>query len=409
MLEPEIRGEAGGRRFATSLQALLAPQARLDRVCAATPRLARASVKPAGTVSGPLASDRFQAVGKEPSTEVEGIDSEGVERWFAENVPDASPPFGYERITGGRSNLTFRVTDEDGGTWALRRPPLSGALSSAHDMGREHRVVSALTPTEVPVPDAVALCEDESVTGVPFYVMDFVEGPVLRDEETACREFSEDERRKIGESVVDALVTLHSVEPDEVGLGELGRKWDYVERQLKRWHGQWKQSKTREIEAIDDVHRRLSQNVPEQQRATIAHGAYRLDNLILSPAGAIAAIVDWELCTLGDPLADVGLLHVYWSQPGDEVLPLGSAPTTAPGFPDRGELTERYAERSGLDLSTLDFYVALGYWKLAIILEGVYARYAQGGYGESDEEIEHFPRVVEALADSAARSSAEMG
>ena len=348
-------------------------------------------------------------MGEAERTEVEGVDREAVERWFEENVPGARPPLRFDRITGGRSNLTFRVTDEDGGTWALRRPPLSGGLSSAHDMGREHGVISALTPTDVPVPDAVALCEDESVNEVPFYVMDFVEGPVLRDETAACQELSEDERGPIGEAVVDALATLHGLEPADVGLGELGRREGYVERQLKRWHGQWEQSKTRELATIDEVHRRLSDRVPEQQRVAIVHGDYRLDNLILSAEGRIAAIVDWELCTLGDPLADLGLLSVYWSRPGDELTPLGSAPTMAAGFPERDAIAERYAERTGLDLAELDFYVALGYWKLAVILEGVYARYVGGGYGETDEEVEAFPRTVDQLAEAAEGAAAQLG
>src|SRR4029078_11785171 len=182
---------------------------------------------------------------------------------------------------------------------------------------------------------------------------------------------------------VARLVAIPSVDPDAVGLGDLGRKEDYVARQLRRWHGQWEKSKTRELEVIDDVHRRLSERIPEQGPATIVHGDYRPDNLILSADGEIAAVVDWELCTLGDPLADVGMLMVYWSDPGDEFTPLFEPATVAPGFQKREELRDRYAERSGRDLSELDFYVALGYWKLAIILEGVFARYAAGPRGEA--------------------------
>ena len=201
--------------------------------------------------------------------------------------------------------------------------------------------------------------------------------------------------------MVDTLVAIHAVDPDAVGLGDLGRKEDYVARQLHRWHGQWEKSKTRELAAIDDVHERLAARIPEQGPATIVHGDYRLDNMILSPSGEVAAVVDWELCTLGDPLADVGLLMVYWPERGDETIALGQPANLAPGFPTREELKARYAERSGRDLSQLDFFVALGYWKLAIILEGVYARYAAGAYGKADEGIQQFARLVERLAEAA--------
>jgi len=331
----------------------------------------------------------------------EGIDRGGVEAWFAEHVPTARLPLSFERISGGHSNLTYGVRDAGSGRWALRRPPLGKRLGSAHDMGREHRVVSALAPTPVPVAPVVGLCEDESVNGAPFYVMEFVEGPILRGLTEAGAFPDEADRRAIGERVVDTLVEIHAVDPDAAGLGELGRKEDYVARQLHRWQGQWEKSKTRELPVIDEVHERLAARIPEQGPATIVHGDYRLDNMILTPAGEVAAVVDWELCTLGDPLADVGLLMVYWPEAGEELVALGQPATLAPGFPKREELKARYAERSGRDLSQLDFFVALGYWKLAIILEGVYARYAAGGYGKVDPGIEAFARLVERLAEAA--------
>jgi aminoglycoside phosphotransferase (APT) family kinase protein len=338
----------------------------------------------------------------------EGIDRAGVEGWFAANLPEAASPLSFARISGGRSNLTFRVSDSEGRAWALRRPPLGKRLGSAHDMGREHRVISALQGTPVPVPPVVGLCEDESVNGAPFYVMGFVEGPVLRSA-TEAGGFDEAERRAIGERVVDTLVAIHEVEPDAVGLGDLGRKEAYVERQLKRWHGQWKKSKTRELDLVDDVHARLSARIPEQGPATIVHGDYRLDNMILSPGGEVGAVVDWELCTLGDPMADIGMLLVYWSEEGDDFMPLFAPATIAPGFPTRDQVSARYAERSGRDLSQIDFFVALGYWKLAIILEGVYARYASGQYGKTDEGFEEFARIVERLAAAADEAERRLG
>jgi aminoglycoside phosphotransferase (APT) family kinase protein len=330
----------------------------------------------------------------------DGIDRAGVEGWFEENVAEVELPLSFERISGGRSNMTFGVRDAAGHAWALRRPPLGKRLGSAHDMGREFYAISSLQDTPVPVPPVVGLCEDESVNGAPFYVMGFVEGPILRSVDDA-EAFDEGERKAIGERVVDTLVAIHEVDPDAVGLGELGRKEAYVERQLRRWQGQWEKSKTRELSSVDEVHERLSARIPEQGPATIVHGDYRLDNMILAPSGEVAAVVDWELCTLGDPLADVGMLLVYWSEASDDFMPLFAPATIAPGFPKRDEVRKRYAERSGRDLTEIDFFVALGYWKLAIILEGVYARYASGQYGKTDEGFEEFARIVERLADAA--------
>ena len=331
----------------------------------------------------------------------EGIDRAGVETWLARQVPDVEPPLSFERIAGGRSNLTYEVSDASGRRWALRRPPLGERLASAHDMSREHRIISALQGTDVPVPPVVGLCEDPAVNGDPFYVMEFVEGPILRSRQDAEESFDEEQLATIGDRVVDTLVAIHAVDPDAVGLGDLGRKQDYVARQLHRWQGQWEKSKSRELPVVDDVHRRLEGRIPPQGPATIVHGDYRLDNTILARSGEVAAVVDWELCTLGDPLADIGLLLVYWSQAEDELTPLLNPPTTASGFPDRAHLSRRYAELSGRDLSEIDFYVALGYWKLAVILEGVFARYAAGQYGKSDEAYQEFAKIVERLAEAA--------
>ncbi len=338
----------------------------------------------------------------------DGIDPAGVTAWFEANVPGAKPPLSFDRISGGRSNLTFGVTDSAGSRWALRRPPLGKRLGNAHDMGREHRVISALQDTDVPVPPVIGLCEDESVNDAPFYVMGFLPGPILRSAEEADA-FDEPQRKAIGERVVDTLVRIHDVDVDAVGLGDLGRKEAYVERQLKRWQGQWEKSKTRELPLVDDVHDRLAARIPEQGPATIVHGDYRLDNMILDDSGEVAAVVDWELCTLGDPLADVGLLLVYWSEPGDDFMPLFAPATIAPGFPSRDDVRARYAERSGRNLAEIDFFVALGYWKLAVILEGVYARYSGGQYGKTDDAFEEFAKIVERLAEAADAAIKKLG
>jgi aminoglycoside phosphotransferase (APT) family kinase protein len=345
----------------------------------------------------------------EAGAEVEGIDAERVGAWLEANVAGATAPFAYERIAGGRSNLTYRVTDSAGHAWALRRPPLGKALGSAHDMGREHTVVSAMAATDVPVAPIAGYCTDESVNEAPFYVMEFVEGPILRQRPDADAFPDEADRRAIGERVVDTLVAIHRVVPDEVGLGDLGKKEDYVKRQLRRWQGQWEKSKTREIPLVEQVHDKLAERIPEQGPAAIVHGDYRLDNMILTDSGEVAAVVDWELCTLGDPLADVGLLLVYWGEEGDSLLPLFEPATMAPGFPSRAEVRERYAERSGRDLGEIDFYVALGYWKLAIILEGVYSRYVKGQYGKPEAGFEEFGRNVGKLAEAADDAVARLG
>jgi aminoglycoside phosphotransferase (APT) family kinase protein len=336
---------------------------------------------------------------------VDGIDAAGVGAWFGAQVPAAAAPLTYERIAGGHSNLTYRVADAADHEWALRRPPLGKTLSSAHDMAREHRVVSALGGTGVPVPPTLGLCEDESVNGAPFYVMEFVRGPVLRGTSEAEQSFpDEGDRHEIGLRVADTLAGIHAVDPDAVGLGDLGRKEDYVARQLRRWYGQWEKSKTRELPAIDRVHEALAARIPAQEGASIVHGDYRLDNMILTDSGEVAAVVDWELCTLGDPLADVGTLMAYWPERGQEDISIGMPANLAPGFPTRKEIAARYAETSGRDLADLDFFTALGYWKLAIILEGVYARYSAGGYGKegAGDGFEAFARLVERLAETAA-------
>lgn len=341
--------------------------------------------------------------------DVQGIAAERVTAWFEANVAGVQPPLAFELIAGGHSNLTYKVTDAAGGSWVLRRPPLGQILPTAHDMGREFRIISGLGPTPVPVPPAIGFCDDETVNDKPFYVMGYVEGHIIRDGGTAGRVFSPEQRRIAGESLVDVLAAIHAVNPDDVGLGELGRRDGYIERQLKRWHSQWEKSKTREIPAVDDVYEQLRSSVPEQGPATIVHGDYRLDNTMLGDDGRVKAVLDWEICTLGDPLADVGLLMVYWSDPGDEMAALVSSPTALDGFPRRADLTARYAEKSGRDLSQLSYYVAFGYWKLACILEGVYARYAGGAMGESKGDgssgFEAFAEQVVRLAE-AARSAA---
>jgi len=331
---------------------------------------------------------------------LEGIDAPAVSAWLTGTVPDLSPPFAFELIAGGRSNLTYRVTDANGRSVALRRPPVSHVLPTAHDMTREHTVLSALGPTEVPVPETLGLCADPTVNGAPFYVMSFVEGHIIRDQHSAA-ELDEDVRRRAGDSLVDTLARLHAVDIDRVGLGGFGRRDGYIARQLKRWHGQFTQSTVDGATGpavIDRVHQLLAGRIPAQQGVGIVHGDYRLDNTVLGDDGTVRAVLDWEICTLGDPLADLGLLLVYWAEPGDaQAALLGVAPTVLPGFATRDQLVARYAAASGRDVSGIAFYKAFGYWKLACILQGVHARYAGGAAAGDRSGADHFADHVGTL------------
>ncbi len=333
---------------------------------------------------------------------VPGVDVANVTDWLVGNVPGAVAPFSFAMITGGHSNLTIEVTGADGERYVLRRPPLGHVLASAHDMGREHRVISGLQGSAVPVPPVVGFCADPDVNGAPFYVMRFVDGAVLRDRTEAEATLDEAGRALAGESLVDTLAAIHAVDLDATGLTDLGRHEGYVERQLKRWYGQWNQARTRELPAIDRVHDGLLGRIPEQGPATLVHGDYRLDNCMVDRSGTVIAVLDWEICTLGDPMGDLGLLQVYWTGPTDDASAWAGAATTAAGFWDRRQLAERYAEVSGRSIDDLDFYVAFAYWKLACILEGVYSRYLGGALGQRDAaELEPFKAQVDAAAHAA--------
>ena len=301
--------------------------------------------------------------------------------WLEANVDGAVGPFTAELIGGGRSNLTFTVTGADGRRLVVRRPPLGHVLATAHDVAREHRIIAALGPTPVPVPAALGLCTDEAVNGAPFYVMGFVDGEVLDTPEKG-RRLEPAVRAAASQHLINVLADLHAVDIDDVGLGDLARRHGYIERQLKRWTTQWANSKTRELPAIDEVAARLAARVPPEHEVVIAHGDYRFGNCLTDAAtGRIAAVLDWELCTLGDPLADVGYLAVYWTDPGAPGR-RHNDPSGAPGFPTYAELLEGYAARTGRDVSAIDFYVAFASWRLAVISEGVYARYLHGAMGD---------------------------
>jgi aminoglycoside phosphotransferase (APT) family kinase protein len=304
-------------------------------------------------------------------TELPGLDLDRLAAYL-----DKGPLTG-ELIPGGRSNLTYLVSDGEH-RWVLRRPPLGHVLATAHDMTREHRVISALAGTAVPVPAVELLCTDTEVLGAPFYLMEEVPGAALRDRKQ-CDWLTPSDAAFLAHRLVDVLADLHAVDPASVGLSDFGRPDGFLKRQVSRWGKQLDASRSRELPGIDDLHDRLADSVPESVRATIIHGDYRLDNVLVTRSPlAISAVLDWEMATLGDPLADLGLLHVYWHGLNIENDPITGTVPSMPGFPDAGELVARYAERTGADVSGLGWYIAFGYFKLAVILEGIHYRYTTG-------------------------------
>lgn len=285
-------------------------------------------------------------------------------------------PLTARLIEGGRSNLTYAVTD-GASRWVVRRPPLGHVLATAHDMKREHRVISALHHgTDVPVPTPVLLCEDTDVLGAPFYVMDFVEGTPFRTAEELAPLGAERTRAAVL-GLVDTLVDLHSVDPEAVGLGDFGRPDGFLDRQLRRWGKQLDASRNRDLAGIDELHAALGRQLPVSPAATVVHGDYRLDNVLIGEDDQIKAILDWEMSTLGDPLTDLGLLVMYSTK---LQLPDSPISTTAgaAGHPEAAELIERYAARSGRDVSAVSWYTAFAWFKLAVILEGIHYRYTLG-------------------------------
>jgi aminoglycoside phosphotransferase (APT) family kinase protein len=302
-----------------------------------------------------------------------GLDLTSVSEWIGDLGIGAVSPLTFERVGNGQSNLTYAVQDAGNSRWVLRRPPLGHLLASAHDVMREYRILTALQNTGVPVPRMIAASDDSSVSDVPVVLMSFVDGVVV-DSLDKARAMSEGLRASVGQSMTSALADIHRVDLDSVGLGDLASHSPYAARQLKRWTTQWQKSQAREVPAIDSLTERLAGNIPEQSELTLVHGDFHLSNVITSPNdGSIVAVVDWELCTLGDPLADLGGLRAYWPEAGDPVAGPFMA-STLPGFPTRAQLTADYAAKTGRDVSAAGYWEVLALWKLSIIAEGVMRR-----------------------------------
>jgi aminoglycoside phosphotransferase (APT) family kinase protein len=314
---------------------------------------------------------------------VPGIaDPAKLDAWIGANVPDGELGrlTGISLISGGRSNLTYRLHFGDQ-SLVLRRPPLGHVLPTAHDMNREYRVLSALAPTNIPVPVTIAFCADTEILDSPFYLMRYVPGEVLRTKEHG-EHVTPSQARQLSELVVDTMAAIHAVDIDAVGLGDFGRPDGYMTRQLARWQRQWELSNSREVAGYDDLVQRLTVSLPKSGEGTLVHGDLRLDNMLvtLTPATAVAAVVDWEMSTLGDPLADLGLTLMYWTDAGEQDwlrISEGGSVTTIPGFMSRAEAAARYAERTGRDISNIGYYTAFGCFKLAVVLEGIHARFLQ--------------------------------
>jgi aminoglycoside phosphotransferase (APT) family kinase protein len=327
----------------------------------------------------------------------------GDERWQEVTV---------ELIAAGMSNLTYIVTPEGGSSddsVILRRPPTGAVLATAHDMAREHRVISALDGTPVPVPKTLHMCTDESVLGAPFYVMERVIGVHAVSEFPPGYADEPAQRRAIGEGLIDVLADLHSVDYDAVGLSDFGRPEGFAARQVRRWTKQWDATRDRDRPELDALAARLAETVPTTQRSSIVHGDYRLDNCLLDPStpGSIRAVLDWEMSTLGDPLTDIGMMFVYWPEAGETRASSQSSLTTLPGFPTRLEAAQRYADRTGADLGDLNWYVGFAFFKFAAIIAGIVARSAAGamagkntsGYAERIDPVVEMGRA--ALEDGA--------
>lgn len=319
------------------------------------------------------------------------LDLKFLQGWLGSHQVAAEGRLTAELIQGGRSNLTFFVSDDAGSRWVLRRPPLGTVLATAHDVAREYRVMNALAGTDVPVPSLIGL--GKGTDDVPFYVMHEVEGLVLRSQQD-CARFEPQARERCGRALVHGLASLHAVDPASVGLEQLGRGHDYLARQIRMWQGQAEQHRTEGFPEADAVRNRLLAHLPEQSRVTLVHGDYRLDNVLVDAQGELQAILDWELCTRGDPLVDLAVFLYYWTEQDDPVRPFPDPPSLLSGFPSRDDLLELYAAASGCSPDRWNYYLGYAAWRLALVFEGVAGRSASGAYGLPDADEDQRLRAV---------------
>ena len=323
--------------------------------------------------------------------------TERLAAWLASNLPLA-PPVSASLVTGGRSNLTYVIGCADGRQVVLRRPPAGKRSGGAHDVLREHRILTALHGTDVPVPEPLAACADPDVIGAPFYLMEYVDGEVL-DSARRAEAYSPAQRWQLGTDLIAILARMHALVPAEHGLASLSPPGNYAERQLHRWSRQWDGYQTRELPALSAAARLLRAAVPEQAAPALVHQDYRLGNVIVG-AGTIRAVLDWELAALGDPVADLGYLGARVAAPPDVLAPHGE-PLGLPGFPSFGDLVEGYERAGGGPVRGLGFHVALAAWRWTVIAEGIYLRFREGSMGAQEADLGFLRERVETLAEFA--------
>ena len=328
--------------------------------------------------------------------------SEKLKKYIS-SVVDISEDFNFEQFKVGRSNITFKIFD-DTNSFVLRRPPFGLKLESAHNMGREYKILKVLSENGLRVPKPMYLYNKKELSVDDFYIMEFIEGETIANNQIAD-EFNEIQKKTITESFIKALSEIHNFDVISSELNDLGKHEDYVERQINRWNKQFQSQKVREIKELESATKLLLDNIPSQQTVGIVHGDYRLDNVRVKD-NQVAAVLDWELCTLGDPLADMGTVIASWNTKQEKDSPFIYSPTLSGGFPTRKDVIELYLNNSDLDLSDIEFYARLSFWKHAMIMEGVYIRYSMGSYGKTNEnEIESFKNSTIKFANKAANKN----
>lgn len=334
------------------------------------------------------------------------LNNHAIAEWL-ETELDVRGPVRSTLIAGGRSNLTYLIETPDR-SMVLRRPPGGDLPKGAHDVIREARMLKSLAPY-VPVPEVHGICEDTTITGAPFILMEFLDGLILRTPEEVTRLTDANVRQVSGASLVESLVRLHDVDVRGTTLSGLADRRDYLERQLNRWDANWKHTRTRDLPDLGATYEWLLENAPQQDSSAILHGDYRLDNCVLNEAGHVIGLLDWELATVGDPMADLGQLLVYWAEPDDEFTALANPPTRAHGFATRDELAHQYLSATGADSARLEYFVVFNWWKVACILENVYSRMLGGVMGIVDRSPESFGDQARGLAAMALRQAKARG
>ena len=318
---------------------------------------------------------------------------------YISTVVDISDDFNFEQFKVGRSNITFKIFD-DSNSFVLRRPPFGLKLESAHNMGREYKILKVLNKNGLRVPKPLYLYDKKELSSDDFYIMEFIEGETIANYQVADS-YDQIQKKIITESFIKALTEIHNFDVISSELSDLGKHEDYVVRQINRWNKQFQSQKVREIKELESATNLLLENIPSQQTVGVVHGDYRLDNVRVNN-NEVTAVLDWELCTLGDPLADIGTVIASWNTKKEKDSPFIYSPTLSDGFPSRKDVIELYLNNSNLDLKDIEFYTRLSYWKHAMIMEGVYIRYSMGSYGKTNEnEIESFKNSTIKFANKA--------